>query len=134
MPQLSPVKQKMKDSLNLTADEYILVVNGMYQYFKQSNPKASRVDALVGCLTTWFRQYGRGKTLAGINKWIKAIETRQINPKVPSEKSKLGQAYIEGIIRNTKDTFVSVSHMVSLEQRCDYCQRILTNGVCTNCG
>lgn len=133
MTQLSPVKQKIKDSLKLTGDEFILVVNGMYPFFRPPNPKASKVETLVSCVTTWFRRYGREKTLAGIDRWVKAIQTRQINPKLPSDKSKFGQAYLEGIIRNTRDKFVGVGHIVAIE-RCGYCQATLENGVCPSCG
>lgn len=131
--QLSPVKQKMKDQLQLSGDEYILIVSGMYPNFKPANPKASRVDTLVACVRTWFKQYGRDKTLAGIDEWVRAISTKKINNKLPADKSKFYQPYLEGIIRNTKNTFVSVAHIAEIE-KCVYCGNALSAGVCASCG
>ncbi len=133
MTQLSPVKQKIKDTLSLQGDEFILVANGMYPIFRPTNPKASKIDTLVSCIKLWFRLYGREKTLAGIDRWVKAIQTRQINPKLPSDKSKLGQAYLEGIIKNTKDRFVGIASVVTLD-KCGYCGGLLQSGVCPTCG
>lgn len=111
----------------------MLVANGMYPVFRPKNPKASKIDTLVACISLWFRLYGKEKTLAGIDRWLKAIQTRQINPKLPSDKGKLGQAYLEGIIKNTKDRFVGVSSVVKLDL-CDYCGGVLQAGECPACG
>lgn len=136
--KLSPVKQKMKDSLNLSPEEYILIVggsnkDGFYQNFKPNNPKASRVDTVVSCISFWIKKYGRPRTFGGIQTWLEAIESKKINKNIPSEYGKLKTAYIEAIIKNSEREFVATSKSLT-QGRCGLCGSLLINGVCNSCG
>ena len=136
--KLSPVKQKMKDDLSLSSEEFILIVggngrDGFYKNFLPNNPKASRVDTVVASVRFLIKKYGRGRTFAGISTWLEAIESKRINPKLPADRSKLKFPYVEGIVKNTRDEFIASAKNLNAE-KCGLCGSILVNGRCPTCG
>lgn len=124
--RLSPVKQKIVEELDLHEQERSIVV-GLYHNFKPKNKKSSKKNVVIKFVKFCFGEFGKSATLAGINRWLELIESGELDPRV--EKSKLGPAYIKGIIKN----YVGKVSDIQINDVCYFCRSELVNGKCINC-